>query len=58
MILCYYLMCTLNSYKRSFFMAIGIIVILIVCTAPYFYRMHQRLHKLEKEVEKMKNNNL
>jgi hypothetical protein len=39
-------------------MAIGIIVILIVCTAPYFYRMHQRLHRLEKEVEKMKNNNL
>jgi len=39
-------------------MAIGIIVILIVCTAPYFYRMRQRLHKLEKEVEKMKNDNL
>ncbi len=34
-------------------MVIGILIILIVCTTPYFYKMHKRLQKLEQEVEAM-----
>lgn len=38
-------------------MATGILIILIVATAPYFYKIHKRLQKLEQEVQVMKNRN-
>ncbi len=35
-------------------MVLGIIIILIICTAPYFYRVHKRLQRLEQQIEELK----